>query len=796
MNSHQPITPISAAIQRTGFVLPFLFYLMLQFHCLQAQEYRNATFESSRFVDTEKFAKPPRGYRQQGWLTYNLSRDTEESLTRRIRRMAEQDITGGFYLGMWGGNTSVWSEEFLEGSGQESSGGIAYLSDEYFDLYAKAIEAGLRYGNPPLVFYDEVGYPSGIAGGLFYSKYPEHASKSLEKEEQDVTGPVRVEMQIPEEHIPVGAVRMNLDNHDLVDISDRINQRQQLVCDIPEGNWKVMGFSLDPRASLGQGRKSGYMDFLSEEAVGLFIDLVYQSHYDHLKDYFGTVLKISHYDEPALHSTNGRAWTPRFNELFETEHGYNPMKYYPALWYDIGPNTAAIRNDLFGFRAKLFSESYIKQHDDWCREHGMIFSGHLDQEEIANPVPVNGDLMLMFKYQEAPGLDNIWWWGRENRAYKLVSSAAYNWDKPVVFAETYAGWRGEMNSDIVYKVAMDATAMGANFMTGAVPRIGDKTPENDRFIGRLNYMIQHGRHIADVAILYPIASLQGSFRFLDWEGVRPADVAYAREGGFVPPETDYIELGELIFRGLRQDFTFLHPSVLQERCLIQNDKLILDNEVNRESYSVLIIPGSRVLSVETARKIRDFYESGGTVIATKLLAEQSREPGKDDEVKRIMGEVFGLPEDGPSTARFERRIDEFRVFFINQNEAGGRAYFLPDYTPEMMQAIMREVVPVWDVNIEEPMWPVKIGPDYDGSLTYIHKVKDDRNIYFFSNSSENMVDSHVTLRGSVDLSVWDPESGEIRPLEETHLQGDNGQELTRVPLQLDPATALFFVEDR
>lgn len=796
MKSNHQTTSRPAGFPEAGFVIPALLLLMLQFHGLQAQEYQNATFESSRFIDAEKFAEPSRGYRQQGWLTYNLSRSTEESLTRSIQRMAEQDITGGFYLGMWGGNTSVWSEEFLEGSGQEPSGGIAYLSEAYFDLYAKAIEAGLRYGNPPLVFYDEVGYPSGVAGGLFYSKYPKHASKSLEKEERDMTGPGRVEIQIPEDHVPVGAVRMKLGTHELVDISDQINPRQLLICDVPEGNWKVMGFYLDPRASLGQGRKSGYMDFLSEEAVKLFIDLVYQSHYDHLKKYFGTVLKITHYDEPALHSTNGRAWTPRFNELFEMEHGYNPMKYYPAMWYDIGPNTAAIRNDLFGFRAKLFSESYIKQHDDWCREHNMIFSGHLDQEEIANPVPVNGDLMLMFKYQGAPGIDDIWWWGRENRSYKLVSSAAYNWDKPIVFAETYAGWRGEMNSDIVYKVAMDHTAMGANFMTGAVPRMGDKTPENDRFIGRLNYMIQHGQHISDVAILYPIASLQASFRFLDWEKVRPADVAYAREGGFVPPETDYIELGELIFRGLRQDFTFLHPSVLQDRCIIQNDKLILDNEVNRETYSALIIPGSRVLSVETARKIQAFYEAGGTVIATKILAEQSRELGRDAEVKRIMGKVFGLPDDGPSTASFERSIDEFMVYFVNRNDAGGNAYFLPDYTPEIMQTIMREVIPVWDVDIEEPMWPLTIGPGYNGSLTYIHKVKDDRHIYFFSNSSDKAVDSQVTLRGSMDLSVWDPMNGEIRTMEVTHLQGEDGQELTRVPLQLDPVTALFFVENR
>src|SRR4030042_586046 len=193
-------------------------------------------------------------------------------------------------------------------------------------------------------------------------------------------------------------------------------------------------------------------------------------------------------------------------------------------------------------------------------------------------------------------------------------------------AETYAAYRDNMSPEIVYKVAMDQMAMGANFQVGALPR--DKTPESDRLVGRLCYMLQHGRHVADVAILYPIASLQAAYSFGDWGDAPRAgsmEVAYAREGGIVPPEIDYIDLGELIFRGLRQDFTFLHPEVLQQRCLIEDKKLVLNNEVNREQYSVLIVPGSRVLEVETARKIQAFYEAGGAVIATKVLANQSAE---------------------------------------------------------------------------------------------------------------------------------------------------------------------------
>ena len=65
--------------------------------------------------------------------------------------------------------------------------------------------------------------------------------------------------------------------------------------------------------------------------------------------------------------------------------------------------------------------------------------------------------------------------------------------------------------------------------------------------------------------------------------------------------------------------------------------------------------------------MQEFYDAGGTVIATKILAEKSAEPGKDAEVRKIMGKVFGLPDGGTMTAAFQRRIDEFKVHFINRN---------------------------------------------------------------------------------------------------------------------------------
>jgi hypothetical protein len=107
------------------------------------------------------------------------------------------------------------------------------------------------------------------------------------------------------------------------------------------------------------------------------------------------------------------------------------------------------------------------------------------------------------------------------------------------------------------------------------------------------------------------------------------EVAYAREGGFAGPVADYQDIGESLFRGLRVDYTYLHPEVLVSRCSIDNRKLILNNRENREEYSVLILAGGDTLSVAAAAKVKELYDKGGMVIATTALPTRSAEFGHD-----------------------------------------------------------------------------------------------------------------------------------------------------------------------
>lgn len=730
--------------------------------------------------DPAIFSHPPASYRGHAMWSFPLNTLNENYVVSGIQEMAKLNY-GGFFIEA-GGLPRPGAP------GAQAAPAVPFLSPEYFRLYNVALEQAKKQGME-VILYDDYAFPTGTVAGQLAAKYPQYMARSLNLAEQDAAGPSRIEIAVPK-GIYIGAVMMNRDTHDLLDVSAQ-NHGDRVTFQIPNGNWKAMVFYL-PEA------RGHVVDYLDDKAVDAFMSLTYRQYEKNFGSYFGNLITQTFYDEPSMHHQD-RMWTPEFNARFQQQYGFSPMKYYPALWYDIGPQTAAARNALFGFRGELFRTNFIQKLNDWCAARHLRFGGHLDQEEPVNPTPLNGDLMKVFEHQAVPTVDDIWWWGRSNVSYKIVTSSAFNWDKPMAAAETYAAYRN-LNEKIAYSVAMDQFAMGINFQIPARTMQPKRAELND-YVGRLSYLLQHGRHVADVAVLYPSASLLAAYHNVGGvqfplaageSAPQIMETAYAREGGPVYG-IDYESLGESLFRGLRVDYTYLHPDVLVDRSTIANGKIVLNNQENREEFSVLFVPAGDTISVAAAARIREFYEKGGKVIATGLLPSRSAEFGKDAEVRSIIYDVFGVAPNEPLKADLRRAQDRqnFYVFwyYTRKNQAGGQAMFLPNTQPWLVDFALRQVLPVRDVDIQQPIVTPRVGPDYDGALTYIHKVKDGRDIYFFANSTAKEIDTRVVLRGKKSLKIWDPQTGasqqpaELSPAEAT----------TTIRLVLPATSSLFFI---
>jgi hypothetical protein len=741
--------------------------------------------------DPALFRDPPAEYRGIHWVGLRLSQGDEQALRARIRAAAQTGLWGSFELGPDGGPTTGLSADYLRDSRRRPSDqGVPYLSDEYFRLYRAAIDEGQKDHFPASMIYDEWAYPAGIVGGQFFSEHPDLAAKSLEESELNASGPGRVGLAIPD-GVYVGAVLMNLDTRDRIDVSGR-RDGGVLSTDIPAGRWKLMVFTLNGKFRPAS-QKGGAVNYLDRQAVATYIAMSYQKYYDHLKEYFGTVIKRTFYDEPSMHLVDGRLWSPHFNEEFQARYGRSPMTLYPALWYDIGPETAAARNALFGFHAEEYAENYVGQLAQWCAAHGVDFAGHQDQEEVVMPVAITGDMIKVFKHQQVPGIDDIYYPGRSLVSYKIVTSAAFDYDRPECIAETFAAYR-TMTPAIALRTILDQAAMGINMQMDA--RRSGIDPATAPLVGRLDYLLRGGRHVADIGVVYPIAAMQAAYFFAQpAAGRRGGDTGftYSVEGGVAPPEIDYQEDGELLYRSLRLDYTYLHPEVLVGTCRVEGPRLVLENPVNREEYRVLVLPGGDTLSADAANRLLEFYRAGGSIVATSRLPRYSAEFGRDREVRDAIEEIFGMQGDNPMTAEAVIVPDEFKDYFVHRNRAGGRAYFIPRPDVRILQAVMAEVDPVPDVAIHaDPLWPLVRGQAYPGALTYIHKVRGGTDVYFFANTSEKPVDVPVSVRGVKSLACWDPHTGEVRPADAT-VSDVGGQPVTTFRLVLPGVRSVFLV---
>ncbi len=627
-----------------------------------------------------------------------------------------------------------------------------YLSEEYFAIYGAALEQARALGMT-MSLYDEYGFPSGSAGApnsrdksLFAQACPDLTLKRLDKHEQIVAGP-----SVHEAIIPAGTlmsiVAMNTATLERVHLTDAVNSRS-LQWDVPQGTWKVMIFLCVV---------DGYpcCDYLDPEAIDRFIAMTHQAYYDRFKDHFGTTIDSTFFDEPTLYRGEGRTWTDRFNEKFEERYGFDPRPYYPALWHDIGPDTQAARNYLFGFRTELYALGFPKRIQDWCDAHGIEATGHQDQEEIANPVSVSGDLMKCLQYQAVPGIDKIGGDRPAERVYKIISSAAYNWDKTLVMSETY-GAMGDLSWDQIYTVAMEQYTKGINLLIPHAvwyddtrvtfkpelsyrsPIYADRLPEFNTYLARLNLLLQDdARHVADVAVLYPIATLQASHH-LD------GPLGYY-QGGVTVPEADYLDVGEALIAAGR-DYTFLHPDVLDERCTIEGNELVLKNKVHPGRFRVFVLPGHKTIRWSNLQKIKAFHDAGGRVIATGVLPSKSAEFGHDADVAAAIASMFA---EKPDAATLQGRLDN--------------------------------ALAVYDVECEGQRPP-----------RYIHKVKNGIHIYLFANIDPTALDTHILLRGRLVLEAWDPHTGNVRPVQYAHeIEGDCV--VTRVRLTLPPVRSLFFL---
>ena len=712
--------------------------------------------------EPSEFKTPPTKFRPDPLWFWNNTDITKEGIDAQMPGFLEKCGYGGLPILPFGPNLTP-----------------KYLTEEYFERYKYAVEKAAELGLT-LSLYDEYGFPSGSGGAInadgvprFRNRFPNLTMKRLDKIEEETRGGATYVSPVSKTGQLMAAVAMNADTKERIDLSGNITE-ETIVWKVPEGNWKIMQFVCvaddDPN-----------MDYLSEEAAKAYISMTHEAYYKRMPEYFGKTITSTFFDEPTLYRAQARCWTPTFNETYIKKYGSSPALYYPALWYDIGPETQAARNALFGLRAELYAAAYPKAVSEWSKAHGIVATGHQDNEEIENPVGTSADLMKCFKYQDVPGIDKIGGDRPAEKFYKIVSSAAYNWDHSLVMSETY-GAMGNIPWDTLYNVAMDQYSKGINMLIPHAVWFNDRDVtfepelshrnrlynqglyEFNTFLARLNMLLRNDdRFVTDVAMLYPIETMQGEHYFDGPLG------AYA--GGVKIPDMDYVQISQRLTNELGRDFQFLHPEVLQDACRVDKNGLTLANTKQYNTFRTLIVPSSKTISVANLAKILTFFEAGGQVIFTTQLPVKSTEPNADAQVVALMDKL--LPEKLRSSGE------------PHTNPAGGRVVFLAKPGADALRNALARPSETFDVEFPEGIVPMR----------YIHKERAGKDIYYFANLNGKAFDSAVALRGKKRYELWNPHTGEVTALQPEYAKKGKDR-VSLVRLRVEPSQSVFLVETK
>jgi len=557
-----------------------------------------------------------------------------------------------------------------------------YLNDVFFEKYGMALDVARELGMK-IIIWDENCFPSGHAGKRLAMEYPEFVARRLDMREVRLargeafavanasvfmgavverSGKWKVESGKLETPAEGGKNALSTFNSQLstcyVEIAEGFTPDAETTVLVFECVPSVGSNVLKPNGAKAEFHDVKLVDYLDGDAVRAFLGLTHELYYSRFKEFFGSTIVAAFYDEPAFwHVEGGRIWTRKFNEKFRAAHGFSPVPLYPALWRDIGPQTALARNLLFGFRAKLYSGEYVKTLADWCEVHGVVLTGHMDQEENVNPVSNCGDLMECFRHQQIPGCDEIGWYARGSKAWKLVSSAAENFGKPVVMCEVFGGMEESLPAEALKKEALDLLAKGVNFfvphgtwydndpaeiifppeLSYRSEKFAAPLREFNDYVREMGTLFQSCQPVHELAMLYPIEDLQAHYDFTQGDGgVGTKSGAY--RGGTPPAYSDYLDLGEWLMYDFLQDFVHLHPSVLSTRDL--------------GGFRAIIVPGMDVIGIETLRALRRYKDAGGTVFGTHVPTRpvepdtiDERDPHLSGEFQRLANGLFSPMED-------------------------------------------------------------------------------------------------------------------------------------------------------
>lgn len=652
--------------------------------------------------------------------------------------------------------------------------GEGYLqSKESWSKFAEAVK-GCKENNLSMWIYDERGYPSGKAGSLVLKEHPEFEAQGLFYDAIDIgeSAPRSGEWRLPAGRPYYVALYSTTGAHSAlvgkaVDLTSRA-ENGVLMYELKPGNWRIMAFVQDRlyKGTHSEILKERYVNIMDPRAVRKFLEVTHEQYYAHNGDEFGKTIQAFFTDEPSLmggylvdevQQYPALSWYDGLPAAFRKLRGYDIREVLPALFNNAGSGTQRMRCDYYSAVSRLTADNYFGQIRKWCKAHNVASTGHCVWEEsLLYHANFYGSIFDQLAELDWPGIDLLGCaYGNMSGSQteggpvtpKLISSVAHLFGKERTTTESFCFVTKQTPPADMLSVVGWQWVLGINWLT-TLSMQSEHTSEvqqllND-YTGRLSYMLTRGRFVADVAVLYPIASVWADFTPTNqpvWK------MSLNPQAAKVDDEWQGVTRTLL---GCQRDFDYI-----DEPCVEKSRISSRSMSIGQCKYSILVLPNVTTMKYSTLQKIASFVERGGTVIACGEIPNQREDAGSTGEFHRLVDKLWNTP-----------GAYKDRVFRAASHDA----------LPKMMEAIGGA-----DVQAQTP------GMDFYTQ----HRAVKNGDIYYVQNNATQAASGDVTFRATGRVQIWNPVSGEMAPVE-----ARRSGRFSTVSLQLPPRNGLFVVFDR
>ena len=504
-----------------------------------------------------------------------------------------------------------------------------------------------------LWIYDEYQWPSGKAFGLVLDaqKGREWEATGIEHIILSGNGGIAT-YNLGDKYgknIEIGIIEATLsDDNGKITIAD---ERGEKISAAAFGEWTldvyILRYTYDGEEDRGDFSTLRDVDLLDPDAVKYFIEITHGQYKKYLGESFNNITAFFT-DEPQLGNramTGYAVWTDGFAERFYNEYGYNIS--IPSLFSGSTDYDRTVRMNYYRLVAKMFKEAYIDQISEWCEQNGVASSGHLLFEEDMNDhiETYGGDFMQIVGGMTIPGVDALWvdpyhLMSQNNignyMGIRYVSSAAKNAGREHVMIEYNPNATGSLNSsvDIVGESIGGLTIsrlLGTDIYNVINPQRDYTTSQLNTlntYIGRLNTVLDGAIESGELAIFYPIATVQA---------YHDADRDHSSSSGGNTAAVEINDNYEKLCLSLLQDqylYTIIDDESIQKSRINDKGQLVIGNGC----YSTVIIPYTEYISVKALKKLVQFENAGGEVIFYNVAPAHGLNMGEEADIENLMKE--------------------------------------------------------------------------------------------------------------------------------------------------------------